>query len=426
MQVPVGKESIMLLTCKNRGITKLKTKLRSKVKFLQNAIVTNGMKERFRKKNTRIKRLEEKTNRINTRVDTLKSLTLSPIQKLTEKTNRVNARIDKLKSLTVTPIQIMSERLSAIEKSMRLPNNQKPPFYENSKMLTYLIDREFGEQQKRWFIEKQVSRALGYFPMLNDPKTFNEKTNWYKLNYKDPLITRCIDKHLFKEHITDVLGDEFVTPTLGVWDHPSEIDFQLLPQQFVLKSNWGSGSRHVLIVKDKSKLKIDLARAKMNEWIQPWQNVYYHTFDWGYKDIEPKIIAERFIDNRVIDYRFFCFNGEPKFFVVATDQAPGSKKIYQNYYDMNWKLLPVQQRSGNFPTPPSKPQNFDEMLDLCRKLSLPFPHVRIDITQTSAGLLVEEFTFYHSSGTCKFNPPEWDLILGEHFTLPKQRSLSND
>lgn len=213
---------------------------------------------------------------------------------------------------------------------------------------------------------------------------------------------------------------------MGDWDHPSEIDFNQLPEKFVLKSNWGSGSRHVLIVKDKSKLKIDQARFRMNEWLQPWQNVYYHTFDWGYKDIKAKIIAERFIDNRVIDYRFFCFNGEPKFFVVATDQAPGSKKIYQNYYDMDWTLLPVLQRSGNFPTPPKKPKNFDEMLDLCRELSTPFPHVRIDITQTTTGLLVEEFTFYHSSGTCKFNPPEWDLILGKYFMLPKERLLDDN
>jgi len=157
-----------------------------------------SIKERIRVKKTRLIELEKKTDRINARIDTLKSLTLSPIQKLVQKTNHINARIDTLKSLTLKPVQIMTERLNAIEKSIAQQKNQKPPFYENSKMLTYLVDRDFGEQQKRWFIEKQVTRTLGYFPMLNDPKTFNEKTNWYKLNYKDPLITKCIDKHLFK------------------------------------------------------------------------------------------------------------------------------------------------------------------------------------------------------------------------------------
>lgn len=328
---------------------------------------------------------------------------------------RLDTRVDKLKKLTLPQIDGLNKKLAT-------PSKARPPFYDELRMFTYFIDKEFSVEQRKWFIEKQSMRALGYFPNVDQPRSFNEKTQWYKLNYQDPLITTCIDKYAFKEHVGNAVGTEYVVPLLGVWENSRGIDFNQLPEKFVLKSNWGSGSRHVLLVRDKSKLNIDQAKLKLNSWIQPWENVYYHTFDWGYKDIPPKIIAEQFIENKKLEYKFFCFNGEPVYFYVATDSSPGTKNTH-NYYDMNWNLLPFIRHSKNSLVPSQRPENFDEMLDLSRALSKPFPHVRVDICDTDNGLLVEELTFYTGSGTGRFIPSDWDYKFGEAFVLPTPRFI---
>lgn len=329
--------------------------------------------------------------------------------------DRINIRIDTLKKLTLSPIGDLKKQIEVLQK--QVSSMRKPPFYDQLRMFTHYVDKEFSIEQKKWFLEKQCMRSLKYFPNIDNPITFNEKTQWYKLNYKDPLITKCIDKYLFKEHVTETVGAKHVVPLLGVWNNAREIDFEKLPNSFVLKSNWGSGSRHVLIVKDKSKLNIDETKMKLNTWIQPWENVYYHTFDWGYKDIPPKIIAEEFIENKTLEYKFFCFDGEPSFLYVAPDSSPGMRNAH-NYYDMDWNLLPFIRHSRNSKDPIHKPEFFDEMVSLCRVLSKSFPHVRVDLCHTTSGLLVEELTFYVGSGTGRFHPVEWDHKFGEPFTLP--------
>lgn len=234
-------------------------------------------------------------------------------------------------------------------------------------------------------------------------------------------MTECVDKHSFKRYVAQVVGERYVVPLLGVWTRAADIDFDVLPESFAIKSNWGSGSRHVLLVRDKSKLDPDAAKMRFSSWVQPWENVYYHTFDWAYKDIKPKIIAEKLIVNKEYEYKFFCFNGEPKFFYVATDSSPGGRNFH-NYYDMDWNLLPFTRHSRNASFDIARPDNFDEMLDLARKLSAPFPHVRVDLCNTRDGLLVEELTFYVGSGTGKFSPRDWDVKFGAPFVLPEPNS----
>lgn len=314
---------------------------------------------------------------------------------------------------------LQNAEIAELKKKVAAIKPTRPPFYDNLRMFTYFLDRDFPIEQKKWFLERQCFRGLGYFPNIDNPQTFNEKTQWYKLYYRDPLMTKCIDKHAFKDHITEVLGAEYVVPLLGAWDRAVDVDFESLPNAFALKSNWGSGSRHVLLVRDKSKLNVDETRARINNWVQPWENVYYHTFDWGYKDIQPKIIAEKLITNKHLEYKFFCFNGEPKFLYVATDSSPGMRNTH-NYYDMEWNLLPFTRHAKNAKFEIPMPENFDEMVRIARTLSAPFPHVRVDLCQTSTGLLVEELTFYVGSGTGRFSPREWDLKFGEPFILPER------
>jgi len=358
---------------------------------------------------------------IRTKLSQLKNSAFGNRKDLERRLTKMESRFEKLKELTLPKqkeltkeSKTVNKRLAAVER-----RSKKPPFYNTTHVLGTYIDKNFSVEQQEWFIERQVYRSLGYFPDLKNPKTFNEKTNWYKLNYRDPLITDCIDKVKFKDFVTDTIGYDYVIPLYGTWDHPRQIDFSALPKEFVLKSNWGSGSRHVLLVPDKDQLDLDRVKHLASNWVQPWENVYYHTFDWGYKDIQPKILAEKYVQNKHFDYRFFCFNGKSGFFYVRKEGPLGSGVIYQNYYDMSWKPIPLKQRSGNIPEPIEKPKNFEKMLELAETLSNRFPHARVDLIDTDDGVFAEELTFYNSSGTCRFNPPEWDEKLGEYFILPK-------
>ncbi|MGO1851422.1 ATP-grasp fold amidoligase family protein [Microbacterium sp.] len=341
----------------------------------------------------------------------------SRISRLKSGLTQVNGRVDKLKTLTLPEIRTLKQTVGRLQARLN-----KPSFYDQLRMFTYMLDQEFSLEQKKWFIEKTFMRALKYFPNIDDPKTFNEKTNWYKLYYQDPLITECIDKYKFKDYVRRTVGEQYLVPTLGVWESARDIDFDTLPDKFVIKSNWGSGSRHVQLVRDKSALNIDEMRMRTSSWIQPWENVYYHTFDWGYKDIEPRILAEELIEGKEFEYKFFCFDGEPQFITVARDSAPGVPNTYNNY-DMDWNLLPFTRRKKIATYPIPKPAHLDEMIEVCRKLAGPFPHVRVDLLVANGRLIVEELTFYTTSGWSWFSPVEWDRKFGDAFTLPEKRFL---
>ena len=352
-----------------------------------------------------------------TRLDSRASRLSSSLSGVSGRLSRVNGRVDALKRLTLPEILTTKRTVERLQRRV-----ERPAFYDQFRMFTYIVDREFSLEQKKWFIEKQCMRVLKYFPDLDEPKTFNEKTNWYKLYYQDPLITTCIDKYKFKDYVAETVGEQYVVPLIGVWESARAIDFDALPEKFVIKSNWGSGSRHVQLVHDKTALAVDEMRLRTSSWIQPWENVYYHTFDWGYKDIEPRILAEELVEGKEFEYKFFCFDGEPVFITVARDSAPGMPNT-NDYYDMGWNLLPFSKRKKNAQHPIPKPELFDELVEICRKLSAPFPHVRVDLCVANGRILVEELTFYTGNGFSPFSPTEWDHRFGEPFILPEKRTL---
>jgi hypothetical protein len=278
---------------------------------------------------------EVEIKRLDARVDKLESLTLPNIQEFKgaeERIRRLDARVDKLKSLTLPAIE-------DIKKSISSSSGRNPRFYDELRMFTYLLDKEFSVEQKKWFIEKQSMKALGYFPDLDNPKSVNEKTQWYKLNYQDKRMTELADKFKFKDIVSDAIGKGRTARLLGVWSSAREVDFESLPNSFVLKSNWGSGSRHVLIVKDKSNIDINRVRMQLSNWLQPWENVYFHTFDWAYKDINPKIIAEEFLIDKGYEYNFFCFNGEPEYCYAITGGVAKGVPKRRSYYNKDWDLF---------------------------------------------------------------------------------------
>ena len=265
------------------------------------------------------------------------------------------------------------------------------------------------------YIQLYYFSHFKHFANLNNPKTYNEKLNWLKLHDRNPLYTILVDKYEVKEYVGKAIGEEYIIPTLGVWEHFDDIDFDQLPDQFVLKCT--HDSEGLVIVKDKGKLDKAAAREKIEAALKV--NFYYIGREWPYKNVKPRIIAEQYmedhIDGELRDYKFFCFDGEPKAMFVASDRSKDATKF--DYYDLNFNHLQIKQHypnAGNV----RKPVTFDKMIELSKVLSAGFPHVRVDFYEVNGHLYFGELTFYHFSGFMPFQPEEWDRKFGEWLKLP--------
>lgn len=253
---------------------------------------------------------------------------------------------------------------------------------------------------------------------LKNPKTYNEKLNWLKLHDRNPLYTHLVDKYEAKEYVAEIIGNEYIIPTFGVWEHFDDINFDALPNQFVLKCT--HDSEGLVIVKDKSRMDKIAAKDKIEAALK--LNFYYIGREWPYKDVKPRIIAEKYmedhVDGELRDYKFFCFNGEPKAMFIASDRSKDATKF--DYYDLNFNHLNLKQRypnAGNV----RKPATFDKMIELSKILAKKMPHVRVDFYEVDGKLYFGELTFYHFSGFMPFQPAKWDDIFGEWLKLPRSK-----
>ena len=266
-----------------------------------------------------------------------------------------------------------------------------------------------------------VIKALFYFEIgyklnLKHPKTFNEKLQWLKLYQRDPIMTKMVDKYEAKQYVSDRVGEEYIIPTLGVWDSFDNIDFEKLPNQFVLKTTHDSGG--VVIVRNKSMLDRKEAREIL---MKSMKHDFYQKFkEWPYKNVTHRIIAEKYMEDEsgyeLKDYKIFCFNGVPKLIQVDFGRFSKHKR---NIYSTDWEYLGF---SSLYPTDPNikirRPKKLDSMLNIAKKLSKGMPHVRIDLYLIYDQIYFGELTFYHESGFGKFKPEKWDTILGEWIKLP--------
>ncbi len=254
------------------------------------------------------------------------------------------------------------------------------------------------------------------FCNLKDPKTFNEKLNWLKLHDRNPLYTKLVDKYEAKGYVAQIIGEEYCIPTLGVWNAFDEIDFDSLPNQFVLKCT--HDSEGIVIVKDKNSLNLEAARKDLTTALK--QNYYYIGREWPYKEVHPRLIAEQYmenpIDKELKDYKFFCFDGEPKLMSITSGR--NSDYIYCDYYDIEFNHLNLRKKYMNNPVTIQKPETFDEMIRLANILSKGFPHIRVDFYTVNGKVYFGELTFYSSSGFVPFHPSEWDNIMGDWLKLP--------
>lgn len=264
---------------------------------------------------------------------------------------------------------------------------------------------------KRWY-----RRATGNKLNLKNPQTFNEKIQWMKLYDATPLKTRLADKYLVREWVKEKIGEEYLVPLLGVWDSFDEIDFDSLPDRFALKANHGSGWN--IIVKDKSKFDREAAKAKFDRWMKT-NFAFSGGFEMHYMNIPPKIIAEKYIENvdGLKDYRFYCFNGKPC--QVWVDIYSGTPNHLRSVFDMDWNPVPLKctwPEGGELLK--KKPASFDKMKEFAAMLCQDFAFVRVDFFDVDGKLYMGEMTFTPMSGQGRFEPPEWDLKLGEILKLP--------
>lgn len=275
------------------------------------------------------------------------------------------------------------------------------------KVLRGLSDRTFSRVQ---FLLHQ-----GHLPNLKAPKSFNEKIQWLKLNYRDPLIQKCANKLLARDYVLENYGPEILVPLVGVYESAEEIGFEDLPHRFVCKASHGSGWN--IVATDKAKLNWVVESQKLKKWMATDFSTIGR--EWAYKNSPKKILIEQFLDGpdgqSPYDYKIFCFNGKPRFVQVDTDRFSEHRR---SFYDLNWQQLsfgleyPIESRVL------PRPIGFDEMIVIAKKLSQQFPFVRCDLYDCKGKVYFGELTFYPGKGTERFDPLKADTDIGEMLSLP--------
>lgn len=259
--------------------------------------------------------------------------------------------------------------------------------------------------------------SVGKLPNLNKPQTFNEKMQWLKLYDHNPLYHKLVDKCDVKAYVADIIGKEYIIPTLGVWNSFDEIDFDSLPNQFVLKITNGGGNTGVVICKEKALFNREDAKAKLEASAS--FDIYKSMGEWVYKDIAPRLIAEKLMANDdgsdLVDYKIFCFNGTPKvLFYASNRQNAEHKPPFFDYYDMELNKLDVRSKGHQNSPHILKPfAEFELMKELAAKLSKGIPFVRVDFYMVNHKVFFGEMTFYHDSGFVPFIPEEYDKVFGD-------------
>ena len=285
-----------------------------------------------------------------------------------------------------------------------------------------VLRRIMGLLPDEMFIRLNYLRRMKQWPDLKHPTTYNEKLQWLKLHDRQPLYTQLVDKYEVRRFVEERIGGEYLVPLVGgPWNFFDEIDFDALPERFVLKCTHDSGG--LVICRDKRTLDREKARRRISQSLQ--QNFYYHNREWPYKDVQPRIIAEAYMEdastNELRDYKFFCFDGEPRMLFVASDRQTAGEETKFDFFDMDYNHLDLRNGHPNAAVPPEKPAQFGLMRELAQKLSQGIPHVRVDLYEVNGRVYFGEMTFYHWSGMVPFDPPEWDRKLGSWIGLPENR-----
>lgn len=265
---------------------------------------------------------------------------------------------------------------------------------------------------------------FGYYPDLDNPKTLNEKSQWMKLYYRKPELPRLVDKATAKEEVAKIIGEQYIIPTIGVYEKFEDIDFDKLPNQFVIKCTHDCAS--VIICRDKSNFNIKKARKKINKALSV---TYYgeNAREWVYSQIKPRIIIEKFMKNKdsddIVDYKFFCFNGKPEVMYISTGLENHATASI-SFADMDYNLLDIERADYKaLDKLPPKPKSFEEMKKIAKKLSKNFPQVRVDLYEINGRPYFGELTFYTCGGMIDWKKHEYDERLGKMIKLPAKYDI---
>lgn len=299
------------------------------------------------------------------------------------------------------------------------------------KLKRYVIDKKYrfdinaklglhNKMSDEAFLKTLYRNHLGKELNLDSPTTYNEKIQWLKIHDRKPEYTMMVDKVGVKSYVADKIGEQYIIPTIGVWDKFDEIDFDKLPNRFVLKTTHDSGG--VVICKDKNTFNIKSARKTLNKFLK--RKYYQLKREWPYKDVKPRIICEEYMEDsrtsELRDYKFFCFSGKAKMIFIASDRQNKSEETKFDFFDMEYNHLPFTNGHPNAKVLPERPQCFSEMRRLAEILSENIPHVRVDFYEVDGRVYFGELTFSHWSGLVAFDPEEWDTTIGSWIKLPKK------
>ena len=287
------------------------------------------------------------------------------------------------------------------------------------KIINRLAGKNIIKMSDRAYLKLLYRERMGKKFNLDNPQTFNEKLNWLKLNDRKDIYTTMVDKYEAKKYVADLIGEEYIIPTIGKWNHFDEIDFDKLPEQFVLKCTHDSGG--LSICKSKGSFNKEEAKNKINKSLK--KNYYYASREWPYKNVKPRIIAEPYLENQkgkgLIDYKFFCFNGTPKFLYIS-EGLENHETASISFLDMEFKKAKKKKKDyKEYEEIPKEPVNFEKMKELSKILSKGIAFLRVDFYEIEGRIYFSELTFYPCSGFIPFEPEEYDKIIGDMLILPK-------
>ena len=256
---------------------------------------------------------------------------------------------------------------------------------------------------------------------LEEPKSFNEKLQWLKLYDRNPEYIKMVDKYDVKKYVSNIIGEEYIIPTIGIYNSFNEIDFEKLPKKFVMKCTHDSGG--IVICKDKNQLNINKTKKLLNTYLK--RNFFYNNREWPYKNVKPRIIIEKYMENNdkngLVDYKLFCFNGEPDFLYISQG-LEDHLSARMGFYDFDFNTINIKRSDyKRFERNPKKPENFDKIIQFSKILSQNIPHVRVDWYDIDGKIYFGELTFYTCSGYIPFETEEMDNRIGDLLILPHKK-----
>lgn len=280
------------------------------------------------------------------------------------------------------------------------------------RLLNWMSDEAYVKLLYRAGVGKRLN--------LENPQTYNEKLQWLKIYDRQPLYNKIVDKYEVRNYVAEKIGSKYLIPLVGgPWEAFDQIDFNSLPEQFVLKCTHDSGG--VVVCKNKSVFNREKAKAFIDKHLKT--NFFWAGREWAYKDVTPRIIAEQYMEDSTTaelrDYKFFCFEGVPRYLFVATERQNETEDTKFDFFDMDYQHLDIKNGHPNAKVSPRKPMYFEEMKRLAAVLSKEMPQLRVDFYEVNGNVYFGELTLSHWSGAVAFEPEEWDRKFGEWIRLPK-------